>query len=294
MVTSAKKVQAEITYLNEKDLFWMLYRPNANFDYPLHFHSDFELNLVKIPGKGKRIVGDSVEEFDEIDLVLIGSNLPHAWDAPSHPANLVVNIKFHDWMLNSPILSTRIFTSIREMLGRAVQGILFSRKTAEKTEKRLADIHKSRGFSSAIDFIMLLYDLSVSGDQRTLAGTTYNSKAIIAKFDGQRIGKICKFIDENYSKLITLSDIAGLINMSDSAASHFFKKRTGRSFINYLNEVRVGKASAMLGETTISIAEIAYRCGFSSASHFNLIFRKYRDKTPNQFRNQVQKSIIQF
>ena len=60
-----KNIQHEITPINEDDLFIILNHPKADFDYPIHFHSDFELNLV-LWDFGRRIVGDSIEPFEEV------------------------------------------------------------------------------------------------------------------------------------------------------------------------------------------------------------------------------------
>ena len=73
-----KDIHKEIIPIAPDDLFIVLNHPNAAFDYPIHYHSDYEINLV-MNAPGTRIVGDSVGEFDTLDLVMIGPNLSHAW-----------------------------------------------------------------------------------------------------------------------------------------------------------------------------------------------------------------------
>ena len=110
-----KNIQHEITPINEDDLFIILNHPKADFDYPIHFHSDFELNLV-LWDFGRRIVGDSIEPFEEVDLVLTGPNVPHKWEGNNVESNHVITIQFHEQLLTFPILQKRMFSSIKDML----------------------------------------------------------------------------------------------------------------------------------------------------------------------------------
>ena len=93
---------------------------------------------------------------------------------------------------------------------------------------------------------------------------------------------------------IRLSDMAELVSMSDSALSHFFKKRTNRNLIDYINDVRLGYATKMLLETTHSISEIAFLCGFNNISNFNRAFKKNKGKTPSEYREALQKILIKY
>ena len=101
-----KNIQHEITPINEDDLFIILNHPKADFDYPIHFHSDFELNLV-LWDFGRRIVGDSIEPFEEVDLVLTGPNVPHKWEGNNVESNHVITIQFHEQLLTFPILQRK-------------------------------------------------------------------------------------------------------------------------------------------------------------------------------------------
>ncbi len=124
---------------------------------------------------GKRIIGDSVENFKEYDLVLTGSNLPHAWKAPFDKNNHIINIKFQSEIIESWILGKRLFQPIREMLERSSRGILFSDETIHSIRERFVKLSQSQGFSTALDFLSILYDLATSQKQRVLASTNYSS-----------------------------------------------------------------------------------------------------------------------
>lgn len=286
-------IQCEVTPLIKEDLFVLLNNMKAKFDYPTHYHSDYELNLV-MNTSGKRIVGDSVEDFSDGDLVLIGPGVPHGWKAPTHDNTHVITIQFHEEMYNSFLLTKRVFEPIRELLFRSKRGILYTGDTYRTVKKKILNLSLKRGFTTALDFYGILYDLAIADGQRLLTSPTYDSSLLVRQSKSRRIEKICKYIDENFGKEISLSEIAALVNMSESAASHFFKKRTSRSFITYLTDVRIGHASRMLAETTMNISTIAYECGFSNMANFNRTFKKYHNQTPTEYRNEVEKTMTKY
>lgn len=286
-------IQCEVTPLVKEDLFVLLNNMKAKFDYPTHYHSDYELNLV-MNTSGKRIVGDSVENFSDCDLVLIGPGVPHAWKAPTYDDTHVITVQFHEEMYNSFILTKRVFEPIRELLSRSKRGILFTGQTMESVKERLISLSKKRGFATALDFYSILNDLAIADGQRLLAGPTYDSTILVRQSKSRRIEKICKYIEDNYGRDITLKEIADLVNMSESAASHFFKKRTSRSFITYLTDVRMGHASRLLAETSLNVSTIAYECGFSNIANFNRTFKKYHNQTPSEYRAEVEMTMIKY
>jgi AraC-like DNA-binding protein len=283
----------EITPLKSEDLFILLNNKQAKFDYQIHFHSDYELNMV-CNTSGKRIVGDSVEQFIDFDMILIGSNLPHVWKAPTTDDTHVITIQFHDQILNSFLMGKRLFSPIRDMLERSLRGLDFSEETKLRVKDKIFSLSQSHGFNTALDFFSILYELATSQGQRNLASSTYDTSNVIKESKSRRIAKVCSYIEGNYKDEIKLSDVAGLIGMSDSAFSHFFKKRTNRSFVSYLNDVRIGHATKMLFETTHSVSEIAFMCGFYNISNFNRIFKKSKGQTPSDYRASIQKVLTKF
>lgn len=286
-------LQKEITPIKQEDLFIVLDRPNAKFDYPPHYHSDFELNLV-IDSEGERIVGDSIAEFGPLDLVLIGPNLPHIWKGRIEEGNHVVTIQFHEQLLNFPILNKRIFYPIRDLLERASMGVEFSEETKQTITKKILEMTQTQGFETAVYFLTILYDLAVSRNQKILTNSYYSKDNLANATQSRRITKVCNYIEENYHEPIRLTEVAQLTGMSESAFSHFFKKKTTRTFIDYLNDVRVGHAAQMLFETTHSVAEVCYSCGFNNISNFIRVFKKKKGETPSEYRQNIKKILTRF
>lgn len=292
-MTTLDDLQKEITPISQEDLFIVLDRPNAKFDYPTHYHPDYELNLV-MNSKGKRIIGDSISEFGSLDLVLIGPNLPHKWQGEIEEGNHVVTIQFHDQLLDYPILTKRLFNPIKELLQRSSRGIEFSDETKVIMKNKILDMTRTQGFDTALQFLSILYELSVSRNQRLLADPHFSPNELALETKSRRINKVCDYVKNNYYEQIKLADISTLIGMSESAFSHFFKKKTQRNFIDYVNDVRIGYASQMLFETTHSIAEVCYSCGFNNVSNFIRVFKKKKGETPSEYRLNIKKILTKF
>ena len=287
-----KDFQKEITPLASDDLFIVLNHPSAKFDYPVHHHSDFEINLV-IDTYGKRVVGDSIEDFSTLDLVMIGPNIPHAWFGEVEENNHVVTIQFSDKMLNFQMLEKRLFGNIKNLLVESQRGLAFSEKTQIAMKDKILRLTKMQGFQTVLEFLSILNELSVS-DRRILVSNQFDSQLVVRTSKSRRIAMVCNYIENNYAKTINLSDVASLVNMSESAFSHFFKKRTNTSFKDYLTNVRISHGCQLLTKTTHSVAEVCFACGFNNLSNFIRIFKKKKGQTPSDYRISIEQLLIKY
>ena len=198
-------IHKEITPISEEDLFVILDHPNAKFDFPIHYHSDFEINLV-LNSTGKRLVGDSVMNFGDIDLVMTGPNLPHVWKGTIEEGSHVITIQFHPQLLNFPILKKRLLNPIKELLQKSSRGIMFSKETALSARDKILTITRSNGFDTVLLFLSLLNDLAVSRNQTLLANSYFNPDDLGVDTRSRRINKVCEYINNNYTENIKLSD----------------------------------------------------------------------------------------
>lgn len=277
-----KRIIREITPIADESFFIVLNHFDAKFDFPVHYHPEYELNLV-MNSKGKRIIGDSIEEYMDQDLVLVGSNTPHAWTGEKTGAH-VVTIQFHQDFLSEKSLSRKLILPIKEMLDRSKLGIKFSTKNSAAIIERIIKLTDIQGFDSLLEFLSILYDLSISRNQIILSSPTYIGQVNSSK--SRRIEIVNRFLYANLHKKITLGETAAIVNMSPSAFSHFFKRRTQRSFSSYLTGLRIGLAAKLLIETEKSISEICFESGFNNISNFNRSFKVQRGCTPTEFRSQ--------
>jgi AraC-like DNA-binding protein len=279
-----ERIIREITPLSDDDFFIVLNHYNASFGFPVHYHPEYELNMVS-NSQGKRIIGDSILDYSDLDLVLIGPNTPHAWTGSSESNNAhVVTIQFHNNFLGESVLGRKLMLPIREMLEKSSRGILFTNETANYVQDRIMNLCENQDFDSLLAFFSILFDLSISRNQKILATPTYVCNFNTSK--SRRIGKINEYIQQNIHQNIKIKEVADLVNMSETAFSHFFKKRTQRSFSDYITDLRAGHAAKQLIETEKNISEIVYDCGYNNISNFNRIFKKKVGLTPSEFRSQ--------
>jgi AraC-like DNA-binding protein len=280
----------EIVPINKEDLFIILNHPNAKFDYPVHYHPEYEINLV-MNCTGTRVVGDSEEAFGPTDLVMTGPSLPHAWKSEDK-TNHVITIQFSKDMVHYPMLEKRIFAPIRQLLQDSEHGLSFEGPEQEAIKKQIISLTRMQGFQSVTTFLNILNAMANANRKRLVTGMY--EQELGANSKSRRIAKVCEHIDRNLDKELSLSEVAALVNMSDSAFSHFFKKRTGLSYINYVNNQRIAKACTLLADTTLSASEICYDCGFNNKSNFIRIFRKRKNMTPIEYRKYITQMLIKY
>ena len=280
------RIMREVTPVKKDDLFVVLNNFNAKFDFPVHFHPEYELNLV-INSKGKRIIGDSILEYESPDLVFIGPNTPHAWTGNNnHDNSHVITIQFDGNVLNEKMLSKNFALPLKNLLEKAKRGILFQQDDIKDVNKRIETLSEIQGFDAFISLLSILYDLSTSRNQTLLASQGY-----VGQFDlnqSQRISKVIAYIQENLLNDIKIKQVADLVNMSETAFSHFFKKRTQRSFSDYLTDMRVSYAARLILETDRNISEVCFMSGFNNLSNFNRTFKSRYMCTPGEMRSQQQ------
>ncbi len=285
------QVYQEITPLNESDIFIIIDSFNNGFDYPIHNHPEFELNLV-LGNSGTRIVGDSTEFYSENDLVFIGPYLFHKWDNDKSKiqdgvTSRVITIQFRMGLFNSQFFQKSQFGKIKRLLQDSTRGIRFHGKTFEKVTEIMIGLTEDNGFLNIINFLQLLNLLSNSKETTFLASAGFTPEGIPSK--GYRIQIAYNYILKNYNKDIKTKDLASLLNMSNSAFSHFFKKYSNKSFMQFLIDVRLGHACKLLLDTDQNIRQICYGSGFNNVANFNRLFKKYRSCTPFEFRQRSLK-----
>jgi len=282
----------EITPLTNGDCFTIFERKKRDFDFPLHYHEEMELNFISNAHGARRLVGDHIEEIGDLELVLIGSNLPHVWETHKLSGQEIheVTIQFHKDLFDEKFLRRNQMRVIRELFEKSKCGILFSAETAAQIGPRLIKLNKKHGFDSVLELMSILHDLSTSRNMRSLSDSTFSQADF--SYSSRRIEKVMEYLNSNFDKAISLAEVARLANMTEVSFSRFFKSRTGVSFIDSLIEIRLGHASRKLIDTSESVAEVAYNCGFNNISNFNRIFKKKKGCTPKEFRDNLSGNRI--
>lgn len=291
---SQSEILHEITPLSEKDCFYVIERNKTEFTFPLHNHSVYELNYVENARGVQRIVGDSVEEIGDYDLVLItGKDLEHTWQNHNCQSTDIkeITIQFSSDLFFQSFIEKNQFRSIKEMIEKAQKGVAFDISTILKVRPLLKSLsHEKQGFYAVMTFLTILYELSVSGDLQTLSSSSF-AKAE-QSYDSRRVKKVDDFLNAHFHEEIRLSQLADLVNMSEVSFSRFFKLRTGKNLTDYLIDIRLGHAARLLADSTQTVSEIGYNCGFNNLSNFNRIFRKKKGCTPKEFRENYKKKRV--
>ncbi len=288
------KVIHEISPLMGKDVLYIADRHKKEFTYPIHNHKVYELNFVEHAAGVRRIVGDSNEVIGEYDLVLITSpDLEHVWEQNTCQSDDIreVTIQFDIDFGDSSIFARNPFNSMKKMMTEAQKGLCFPLDAIMKVYQQLDTLSSIKdGFYAFMQFMTILYELSKCEGARPLASSSFAKVEVSS--DSRRVQKVKNFIDQNYRYEIRLPQVADIAGMSPSAFSRFFKLHTGRNLSEYIIDQRLGYASRMLVDSTHSIAEISFQCGFNNLSNFNRIFKKRKGCSPSEFRENYHKTRV--
>lgn len=288
------KVIHEISPLMGKDVLYIADRRKKEFTYPIHNHEVYELNFVEHAEGVRRIVGDSNEVIGEYDLVLITSPaLEHVWEQNTCQSDEIreVTVQFDIDFSDNSIFSRNPFNSMKKMMDEARKGLCFPMEAIMKVYTQLDTLSSIKdGFYAFMQFMTILYELSKCEGARALASSSFAKVEVSS--DSRRVQKVKNFIDQNYRYEIRLPQVADIAGMSPSAFSRFFKLHTGRNLSEYIIDLRLGYASRMLVDSTHSIAEISFSCGFNNLSNFNRIFKKRKGCSPSEFRENYHKTRV--
>ena len=283
----------EITPLSDKDCFYIAERYKTEFTYPIHNHAEFELNFCEHAKGVRRIVGDNAEVIGDYDLVLItGKELEHVWEQHECRSQQIreITIQFSSDLFFSSLVYKNQFSSIRRMLDKAQKGIAFPMQAIMKIYPMLDTLASQKSdFYTVVKFLTILYELSLYTDEaRTLSSSSFAK--IDTNSDSRRVQKIYEYINNHYKEEIRLVQLADMVGMTPVSFSRFFKLRTGKNLSDYIIDIRLGYASRLLVDSTISVAEICYESGFNNLSNFNRIFKKKKQISPKEFRENYRKN----
>lgn len=280
-------IYKEITPLRPQDTLVVIDSVRNGFDYPIHNHSEYEINLV-MGMSGSRIVGDSTARYTDFDLVLLGPYLYHKWDGDralqdSGQPYRVITIQFSFDLFSGQMFQKEAFHNIRNLLAESGRGKRYYGKTSLQVMDIMISLAEQKKSNGVLDFLNLLTILANSTECEFLASVGFSPAAM--KSDSNRIQMAYTYIMKNFTKPeFRMSDVANFVNMSESAFSHFFHKYAFRSFTQFFIDLRIGHACKMLLDTDLTISQISDASGFNNLANFNRLFKKYRNCTPVEYR----------
>jgi AraC-like DNA-binding protein len=274
---SSLLVKKHVEFLKTNTPFW-------------HFHPEIELVYVN-KGKGKRHIGNHISYFNNSQLVLIGSNLPHV----GYLDRLTTNgsetlIQFRTDFLGKEFFKIPEMNAIDALFERAKKGIRFNVEIKQRIGTKIEALVEIDGAQRIASFLEILNDLATTEDYTLLNANGFAFETI--KQDSNKIEIVYKHINEHFNEHISLSEISELVSMTVPAFCRYFKKSTGKTFTKLVNEYRVVHATKLLAESNTSITDVSFECGFNNFSHFNKLFKEFTGKSASKYRNEM-KSLIQ-
>ncbi|MCL6260091.1 AraC family transcriptional regulator [Aquiflexum sp. TKW24L] len=263
----------------------------SHFYDKLHQHPEWQLTLI-LEGKGQLMVGDYLGRFEPGDIYLLGSNVPHVFRSDeeyfqkTYTIKSVSNTIFFDFeALGKGIWEVEEFLELRQWVN-AIKGCYVVRcENQEFLKTSIQTFALKTGMEKVLAALEMIRSLqqpnAMQALNRLLPIRDYS------ELEGKRMGNVMAFILAENHRNISLKEVAETANMSKEAFCRFFKERTGKTYTEFLNELRIHKSCHLLQETDHSISQIAYQTGFQNLSYFNRAFKKYILTTPKSFRKQI-------
>jgi len=260
-----------------------MHTSGMHFGKRWQFHPELEIMFVE-HSRGLRFVGSSIAPYREGDLVLIGPNLPHVWltDGLKNPLGharcfvLMFKKELGDTLQNLPE-----FSHVATLLERSRHGIHFAGPNARKAAKHIRQLCHANGPQRVMHLLTVLDLLARSRRQTLLSGENYVPQ--LNQAEAVKINAACSYVREHLADGIEQPVVASLVRMHPAAFSRFFRKRVGRTFSAYVNQLRVARAVHLMTEEKMNVSEACFASGFNNLSNFNCRFHAIKGMSPRSF-----------
>ena len=254
------------------------------------FHQVYELHLVT-ESNGKFFVGDYVGDFGPGQLTLIGPNLPHKWICSEtqkirkESSNMLLH--FSQEFIDKLIQAFPGIQNVKTLCSQSKNGIEFY---DEKILARVADLLKGmetlNNCGRLANFLSILELLTNSNQYKFLCSEFYESP--VKTQTSRKLNYTINFVMKNFKRDISLNEAARALDMKPSNFSRYFKKISGKGFVEFVSAMRIDEACRLLINTDSPITEICFSVGFGNISNFNRHFSKLKGMTPSQYRKQFE------
>ena len=258
-----------------------------HFSVPWHFHPEIEI-LYVVKSSGTSYVGDGIHRFTEGEISIIGENVPHWWksDSKYYDGGDTTGIKaliiqFRKEIFDQSFINLSEMQGIKELLDRSQRGIQFTCKSRKQLGQQMINIFRETGIRRITELIILLDTMANTKEFKCHTSLGYSKT--INSYDFYRFNKIHEHIILNFTRPIKLEDVANIANISPTAFCRYFKKHTGKSFLSFLNEIRIGHACKLMIEDNFSVSRASMESGFNNLSHFNEQFKRLMKLTPSEY-----------
>lgn len=260
-----------------------------HYEVPWHQHIEYELILFT-EGHGMSFIGNYVGQFATGDIFFLGSNVPHAFQKQVNDLICsAVVVQFKDDFWGAEFLKIPENEALKDLLALSMKGIRINGESKTKLHKLISALEHAKGFMR-ISTLFNILELIIHEPQKSVLATR-QMNLMNEKYQ-ERLDTVFQYTIENFHKPIALAEIAAIAHMSVPAFCNYFKKSCKKSYIEFLNEIRVGYACKLLQGTNKPISAVCFDSGYNTPANFNKQFLKVKRTTPNQFRNQFIKNAL--
>jgi AraC-like DNA-binding protein len=258
-----------------------------------HYHSALELIYIK-KGRGTQFIGDSIKNFSDGDVVLVGSNLPHYWrfdpeffEQTTGESVDVYAIHFKEDFLGAAFIDLPENQELKKIIVQSKQGIKLEGISKAKIASLMPQIIAATGTMRIIKLLEVLTEIANCDEKNMLVSLGFKPNFLENEKD--RIQSIYNYTISNYKNKIELKEIAAVAKISPNSFCKFFKTKSRKTYTQFLNEIRVGQACKLLIENDLTVKEICYDCGFYNFTSFHKYFREITGKTPLKYQQAFSK-----
>ena len=269
---------------------------SSYFKNPLHFHPEYELTLI-LDSSGTQFTGNSIRPFFKNELTLTGPNLPHYWRCdPIYYQNVnglkaeAIIVRFPEEFLGKEFFQLPEMQQVKKLLRKSLQGLNYYGSTKDITAEIIYAMLEMDGAERIISLLKVLNTLSRSSEYRILSSMGFTQHYRV--FDVDRINKVYSYVMENFMRPIHLNEVAAVANMNIAAFCRYFKGKSGKTFCQFLQEIRIGYACKLLIDGSYNVSQVGYECGFQNQSYFIKQFRKETLLTPLQYQNRFKTAFL--
>ena len=261
-----------------------------HFIVPWHYHPAIEIMYIT-RGIGTRFVGDCIEQYEEGDVCMIGPNLPHEWrnddayfDKESGLRATCICLFFKREIFDPNFIRLPEMNNIRDLIERSRRGLKFTGKSKLEITRFIRSSVNDVGVRKVTNLLTLLELMATSTEYELLASLGFTN--YVNSEDFERFNKVYKFLVKNFATSIRLEEVSTLVGLTPTAFCRYFKERTKKTFVEYLNEMRIGYSKKLLLENKMKISTISGEVGFPNLSNFISQFKKVTGMSPSQFQKQ--------
>jgi AraC-like DNA-binding protein len=252
----------------------------------LHQHNELQITLIE-RGSGTLVAGDYVGRFGAGDVFVVGKQLPHVFrcdDTFYHTQEGVLGISvfFDESYAGDTFWENEELRLARDWLVESGQGYRVTGTTAAELGQSLRTIRQENGLQKLINGFEILRLLSESTELVRLS--IREGGRFPKEVPGNRMDKIMNFTFSEMHRPVGIEEVAALVSLTPSAFCRYFKQRTRKTYLTFINEIRISQACRLLATTDLPISDISFRVGFHNLSHFNQYFKKIKACTPSVYR----------